>query len=371
MMSCFEGICELYRITGDGHLLLATERFWNLVREWESNILGSVGYCERFSNAKAYPNSATEICDAIHWMRLSYELFLITGKSKYVDAFERAYLNAFLAGIYDDGRWGAFFLRSSGKHWDAQPQCDTKYQHCCVNNAARGFAVAGEIAITSRGGDYYINTYTPATLRLGEARIRIASGYTDSGNVAITLRGLTPGAKVYLRCPDWSKKAMANIMRKGESVELTRGEYTPITVDSSDVIINLEFDFTPRIIPFSGEFKVLDDTDYHIYRWIDQRGGPCTKDSMAKAPACTIERGPIILARSKKICSKEEDMFSGKSIFGKDAKCTVKAIRREPMLALCNVTLDDGENSYTYTMCDYASATNSETLDPFYFSVFV
>ena len=28
MMSCFDGLCELYRITGDAHLLEATERFW-------------------------------------------------------------------------------------------------------------------------------------------------------------------------------------------------------------------------------------------------------------------------------------------------------------------------------------------------------
>ena len=92
---------------------------------------------------------------------------------------------------------------------------------------------------------------------------------------------------------------------------------------------------------------------------------------MVKSPMCTVQRGPIILARSKKICSKEEDMFSGKTVFGKNVKCTASAILREPMLAMCYVTFDDGADPFTYTMCDYASAANHATLDPFYFTVFV
>jgi len=370
MMSCFEGICEIYKLTGDEHLLVATERFWELVKEYESNVLGSVGYCERFSNAAAYPDSATEVCDVIHWMRLSYELFLITGKKRYVDAFERAFLNAFLAGVYDDGKWGAFFIRSSGKHWDAQPQCDTKYQHCCVNNAPRGFVNAAEIAVTESCGDYYINCYYPMTVRMSGASFRIASGYTDRGTLAITVRGLKPGTKVYLRNPEWSADSTALVMHNGAGVRMT-GEYTPVIIDSENAVIKLTFDVTPKVIPFGGEFVTTPDSDYHVQRWIDARGGPCTKESMVKSPMCTVQYGPMILARSKKICSCEEDMFSGKTVFEKDVKCTVKPMRREPMLSMCTVTLDDGTEARTFTMCDYASATNSATLDPYYFTVFI
>ena len=371
MMSSFDGLCELYRITGERHLLEAVERFWELVLVGESNVLGSVGYCEKFTNAAAYPDSATEACDVVHWMRLSYELFLITGKARYVEAFERAFLNAFLAGIYEDGKWGAFFVRSSGKHWDSEPQCGTKYQHCCVNNDARGFVNAAEIIVTESNGDYYINSYVPSTIQIGDAVFRISSGYTDRGVPIITARGLKRGVKLYLRCPEWSAKSTANIMRKGEVVSLLAGEYTPVTIDRADEVIQLGFDMTPRVLPFKGEFATLSDSDYHIQRWIDMRGGPCTRASMTKAPMCTLRRGPIILARSKKICSKEEDMFSGKTVFGKDVKCTAVAIRRDPTLSMCFVTFDDGVEENTFTMCDYASATNCETFDPFFFTVFI
>lgn len=371
MMSCFDGICELYRITGDSRLLLATECFWELILEYESNILGSVGYCERFANAAAYPDSATEVCDAIHWMRLSYELFIITGKARYAGAFERAFLNAFLAGVYENGKDGAFFVRSSGRHWLSGVQCDTKYQHCCVNNVPRGFANAAELAVTESDGDYYVNCYYPTTVRLDGASFRIASGYTDNGLVPITVRGLNPGTKVYLRAPEWSKVTTATVMRSGESVSIAPGSYAAVTVDAEQTVIKVEFDMTARVIAFGGEFRDLPDTDYHVQRWVDPRDGVCDRGAMVKAPMCTVQRGPVVLARSKKIGSCEADMFSGKTVYGKDVECSAQVIRGNNLMVHCRVTLAGEGIAESYLVCDFASAANLDTFDGRYFTVFI
>ncbi|MBR3820619.1 MAG: hypothetical protein IKJ37_03250, partial [Kiritimatiellae bacterium] len=56
-----------------------------------------------------------------------------TGKTKYVDAIELAFYNAYLAGIGRDGKWGARGVRSHGYHhvsWHGQS--GLKHQHCCV-----------------------------------------------------------------------------------------------------------------------------------------------------------------------------------------------------------------------------------------------
>ena len=55
-----------------------------------------------------------------------------------VDA-NREMVNAFLAGVYEDGKTGAFMVRSHGQHRYATIDCSTKYQNCCLNNIARGF----------------------------------------------------------------------------------------------------------------------------------------------------------------------------------------------------------------------------------------
>jgi hypothetical protein len=92
---------------------------------------------------------------------------------------------------------------------------------------------------------------------------------------------------------------------------------------------------------------------------------------MVKSPMCTVRRGPVILARSKKIGSTEEEMFSSQSILGKDAICTATFTRKERMLALCYVKIIAEGEERTVTMCDLASCANLETNDPRYFSVFI
>ncbi len=372
MMSCFDGICELYRLTGDERLLLATESFAELLIKHESNVLGSVGYGELFFNASEYADAATEICDVIHWMRLCHELFLITGSAKYIECFESAFLNAFLAGVYPDEGWGAFFIRSSGRHWTPYHQCDGKYQHCCVNNVPRGFANAAETLITESDGAYYINSYIPTTVHLGDVMFHIDTGYITNGDVSITVRGLKPGTKVYLRAPAWSESSKAILYHEGGETELSCGAYTPVTINKKQSVIRMLFDMKPRILSFEHEFKELDKTDYHVHRWIDPSNGMCDKELMLKAPMCTLRRGPLILARSKKIGSREEDMFSGETVFGKRAECTAEGMFCPGLLTLNTVTIKTDEGTKTYTMCDYASAANSNIIESaHYFTIFI
>ena len=371
MMSCYDGLCELYRITGNTRYLEATVNFADLLVKYESNVLGSVGYGELFLNAAAYPDAATEVCDVIHWMRLCHELFLISGDAKYIEYFESAFLNAFLAGIYPEEGWGAFFVRSVGRHWTPYPQCDSKYQHCCINNAPRGFVNAAETVVTKSGSDYYVNSYIPVTVAHGGALLRISSGYLDHGRVTITARGLPSGTKIYLRAPEWSESTAINLYHEGQTVTLKRGEYTPVTVTKENSVMCVTFNMTPRIIPFKGNVTVLDDTDYHVHRWIDPFKAPCTRDIMTKVPVCTVRRGPLVLARSKRIGSAENEMFSGETVYGKDVTCSATSIFHPGLLSLLNVTFTvDGEDR-TFTMCDYASAANFNSFDTHFFTLYV
>ena len=190
--------------------------------------------------------------------------------------------------------------------------------------------------------------------------------------MTITVRGLKPGTAVYLRAPEWSDKTSALPMSGEAATELAVGKYTPVLIYSEyNTIIKVSFDMTPKVIPFGGEFKELPMTDYHVHRWIDPRAGVCDRTSMVKGPMCTVQVGPLVLARSKKIGSAEEDMFSGKTVFGKDVKCTARHIRRNNLLALCRVSIDADGEACEYLMCDYASAANCDTFDPKYFTVFV
>ncbi len=376
MMSCFDGLIELYRVTGNEKYLRAAVMFWDSVKEDEENILGSVGYCERFVSAAKYPDCATEICDVIHWMRLCYELFCLTGESKYMEALEKAYLNAFLAGIWEDGKSGAFFVRSAGRHWNAEWQVDTKYQHCCVNNAARGFINAAESAVMRGGDGLYVNQYYPMRTHLGACSIRVSGGYTARGMVTLTVRGAAAGEKLHLRMPAWSASTEITVIGGESRICTARGGYETVLLSGEDQVIRLRFDMTPEIIDYAGDraamFGALDARDYHIRRWCDAGVGMCSRKQMMPHPMSVIRRGPVMLARSKRLGAKEEDMFSGETVWGQERNVSVQPIRHDCALSAVRVTITcPGGKVYSYDMCDAATAANRDLEDVRFFTMYI
>lgn len=371
MTSCFDGLIELYRVTGEKKYFRACEAFWEMLKKYESNILGSVGYCERYVSGASYADAATEICDVIHWMRLSHELFMLTGGAKYMEAFEKAFLNAFLAGVYEDGRSGAFFVRGAGRHWDAEPQVEMKYQHCCINNAARGFVNAAESAMTvDADGAYMVNLYMQTRVRIGRVSFRVSAGYTDRGGVSVIVRGARAGEKIRLRIPEWSKET--EISMDGQTRKAEPGTYAEIELKGETALIQMKFDMTPEVIDLTGICcGNLPADDYHAQRWADANGGLCGRDRELKHAMSVVRRGPVMLARSKRLGCAEEDMFSGETVCGKHAACTAQMIRHDRMLTACRVKLAAEGMEKEYLMCDYASAANRADVDAGYFTMYV
>ncbi len=370
MTSCFDGILELYRLTGDRILLEASKSFYETLVKYESNILGSAGYCERYHNAADYADAATEVCDVIHWMRLCHELFKITGNIKYINSFEKAFLNAFLAGVYSDGKSGAFFVRSAGRHWNAVPQCETKYQHCCLNNVGRGFANAAETAVTENEKGYYINLYNQSYVKFEDTEICVGSGYIDGGSVGLSVRNPKPGKKLYLRVPEWSKNTKLRINLDDE-IPVKCGEYYEVKLNPGTTILKIRFDMTVQVI--ERKWSPIPDGDYHLVRWVDSVYGVCNKESMLKSSKIVLRRGPVILARTKRFGAEESDMFTADSLYGKSVtKITAPQLKNNSnclVVTRVNIAVDGKSNEYV--MCDYASAANFESDDAKFFSIYL
>ena len=370
MTSCFDGMLELYRITGDKILFEASKALYDLLIKYESNILGSVGYCERYHNAALYADAATEICDVIHWMRLCHELYVLTGDIKYMNSFEKAFVNAFLAGVYEDGKWGAFFVRGAGRHWTAAKQCESKYQHCCINNIARGFVNAAESCVTQSDNGYYVNMYVQSSTRFGNTEVVVGDNYFDIGWVGVAIRNPEKGKKLYLRIPEWSKNTRVRI-GVGEEVAVKCGEYFEIAPGEGTTFLKVRFDMTPEVI--ERKWQPIPEGDYHLVRWIDGAGGFCDRSCMVNGSKIVIRLGPVILARTKKLLSKQEDMFSGESLYGKNiTSVAVNYTNNETgYLVTARVKIVADGREYNFAMCDFASAANSDSHDPKYFSIYL
>jgi hypothetical protein len=128
---------------------------------------------------------------------------------------------------------------------------------------------------------------------------------------------------------------------------------------------------TPRVNEFAGEWRDLPADDYHIRRWQDDDRGVCNSAQMLKAPMAHIYRGALLLARSKRIGATKEEMFSGETVWGKNAQCIAEHVKQDWLLTACKITLKTEDQEYHYNMCDLASAANRDLEDPKYFQLFV
>ena len=378
MMSCFDGIVELYRVTGEKKYFDTVARFFDMITEHESNILSSVAFNDVFGDAAYDVNCMTEPCDVIHYMRLAHELFLLTGDEKYMDIFESSAYNALFTSAFKDGKWGARALRAQGRHMVAFYQANMKYSHCCVNNMPRGLLNFVESVVMTEGDTLLINLYTDFEGRVcvggKSVSIKIGGDLFDTGRVNISLSGFDGSLNVRMRIPAWSATT---------TVKVGANEYTPeagslsFTVNGASKI---EAAFTPEVKVYEiTSHPTLGDLPWQERRWISAIDNPTDESAYIAAnpehyirgSACIIRKGPLLLCRSKLIGSTEEEMF-GERKLTPDYVCTSceRIPSPEDINLAFRLSFHDGEKNLEYTVSDYCSGTNILTKDMSLFSVF-
>lgn len=366
MMSCFDGLAELYRVTGEEKYLSACENFYDLVVKTELNPLYSVAFNDEFRNAKTNVNVITEPCDVIHWMRLCHELFALTGKAKYMDSFELAFLNPFLASSFKDGVWGARGARGCGKHFAAESQAGMKYNHCCVNNMPRGYMNMAESCVMTTKDAIYINLYTEAEITLKNGvKVFVGGDYSADGKAEITVDfGNEKPCDIKLRIPSWSKSAA--VFSNSEKYDAKSGYFTLAPKDSKTEI-KAEFDNSIKIKCLGTQKEVPED-GWKERRWISRENG--VADLFLHDKRCILQKGAVILCRTKLLGNTEEEMF-GNDLIDDSYNCSFVRLASENGVNMrFLLTLENGSKKLVTKVCDYASGTNTDVDDPHFFSIY-
>lgn len=379
MMSCYEGLCELYRYTADERHLKAAEGVYEILKKHELNPSFSVAYNDVFADAADEINLISEPCDAIHWMRLCYELFCLTGDVKYIDSIELTYYNAFLAGVFSDGKWGARGVRGAGSHMWANNQAKMDYHHCCVNNMPRAFTRIAETALMQTEQAILINLYEACngtlTYEGGQAQITVHPGYFlgDAFEIDVAYTGKIKPLR--LRIPAWANQPTVTLAGKTYTPE---SGYLELTPTGADVTITLNFHPTLQLHEFGKPVQRYEELGadgkphWKLARWINHKHpGETTEDLFLREERCTMTYGPLLLARSKRIGNTEEEMFEALPVSA-DSTCELLASRdgNETVRLMLDVKILNGEQTLTTTVCDYASAANQKLEDVRFFSIY-
>jgi uncharacterized protein len=281
MMSCYEGLLELFRLTGKIEYKKAVERTWQNILDNEINIAGSGASIECWfggKNLQAFPiYHYQETCVTATWIKLSQQLLRLTGEPKYADAVEQSFYNALLAALHPDGSDWDKYTPLSGQRMPGTAQCNMGL-NCCVASGPRGLFTYPATVVMSRVDGLQVNffnegIYIVETPGKQKAHIVQNTNYPADGTICLKLE--LPEAEemtIWIRIPSWS--ALTQLKVNGSGIEpIVPGVLTAVR----------------------RKWKTGDS----IQLMLDMRGRVVKTHSMPEYFA--ILRGPIALARDSRL----------------------------------------------------------------------
>lgn len=280
IMSCFEGLLEYYRITGEEKWKTAVVNFVEQVHSNEISLIGCAG-CdhELFNHAVAkqtdtdYVGVMQETCVTVTWMKLCNQLLLLTGDAKYADWIEQSAYNALYGAVNNNqcttgegflfDSYSPLTLGTRGRGIGGYKNLSqTKHYGCCAAIGAAGTALPILSAVTSTREGIKFNFYEQGSVRIGEYAFSVETRYPADGNIRIILLEAPRGqTQIALRIPAFAG-ASTCVRINGESVQLEQSaeESRYLSVSRSWEVgdeILLWLDMNPRILRATGlKYKV-------------------------------------------------------------------------------------------------------------------
>lgn len=346
MMSCYEGLLELYRLTGKAPYREAVEKTWENIRKTEINIAGSGSAMEAWFGGAALQTLPVahyqETCVTATWIKLSQQLLRLTGEARYADAIEQSYYNALLGAMKPDGSDWAKYTPLSGQRLEGSEQCHMGL-NCCVASGPRGLFTFPLTAVMRAKDGVQVNffaegSWTLTSPKKQQLKLIQKTNYPAGAQIVFELQLKRPEELVvHIRIPEWSRQTSLTV--NGEKLEgLKCGEYAAIkrTWNPGDRIV-LETDMRGRVV------------------------------RMGQLPEnVAIVRGPVVLARDARLGEPALESVL-KPVADKDGYIGLEPVEqpdREVWMAF-NVLFvpesykEGGSEPVRVMLCDYASAGNT------------
>ena len=358
MMSCYEGFVAYARLVGEKRPLEAAERFYGKLADFEDNRLFGVGFYDKFLRGATCPNATTEMCDVIHWMRLCRALYEATGKARYLDAFEAAFYNAFLAGVHRDGAWGAHNVRSHGRrHLTGLYEAGMVYHFCCIDNAPRAFYDWAETSFVRDGGILTVNFYSDATYAQGGVKVVLFGDYPVKEHVSVRVDA-PEGVRLRFRVPGWCPSLLVD----GRPVA---GGWFETEVRGGKTFA-LDFAMPVRVVDTvladaAGAVREVVSGGADLFEM--PRHNPEMAGMARTKPGARILKGPLVLAKCVLAGATEEEIFDPSTVNGRGRECrvTLAPIDGKDVWGAWRLTLTDGRTTKSTCVSDFSSAADFES----------
>jgi uncharacterized protein len=258
MMSCYEGLCEMYRATGNALYLKACEKLVDNILRDEAMIIGPGSITEIWCNSKMKQSgimtTGIETCVTVTWIKFLYQMLRLTGDSEYADQMEIALYNALLAAMTPKGDWWSYFTSLMGDRIPSNTQGDDVLISCCVGNGPRALMLTPSWAVMTCEEGVVLNLYNQmsATIKTPSGQqvsLQLNTDYPVNGDVAAIISLSKPEEfSLKLRIPKWSKNTIIKINGEDYKGYIIQGTYSTIKRKwSGNDKVEISFDFRAHV----------------------------------------------------------------------------------------------------------------------------
>ena len=210
------------------YYLTVAKNFWDMVVNGHSYITGGNSENEHFRAPRtenAYRNSVNcETCNTYNMLKLSRELYKITGEKKYADYYESTFLNAIISSQNPKTGMTMYFQPMATGYFKVY---STKWNDfwCCTGSGMENFTKLTDSIYYKKENIIVVNQYISSILTDSENNIRLTQTSTlpDGETSALTIEpidGASQNAEIVLRIPEWCASA-PTIKINGDTIDYT------------------------------------------------------------------------------------------------------------------------------------------------------
>ncbi len=332
MISCFEGLLEYYRTVGIEWHKTAVINFANRILESDFTIIGCCGCTHELFDHSSVRQANTnngalmqETCVTVTLMKFMYQLTLLTGDSKYSDAFEISAYNAYLGAVNCDKvieptikaefpdlhleplPFDSYSPLTAGTRGNGvggfKVMSDNHYYGCCACIGSAGNGLLAKMALLTTEHGFAVNMYFDGAIKTkspsGKAvTLSTSTKYPVDGKIHIELQ--LDGAEkfeILLRNPYWSKTT--KVFVNNVQTDICDGYIKLKKVWNSGDAIDIELDMRTkalRPVPYGNQVLMnkLGRGGNYVLPTYDEED-PIAKNHIA------LQRGPIILAQENRL----------------------------------------------------------------------
>ena len=216
-----------YIVLGESEVfyLEMAENFWQMVVSNHTYITGGNSEWEHFGQPGILDAERTncncETCNTYNMLKLTRELFMITGNRKYADYYENTYINAILSSQNPTTGMTTYFQPMATGFFKVYSS-PTSHFWCCTGSGMENFSKLGDSIYFRDDSSVYVIRYTSSRLNWQEKGLTLtqtaALPERDQVTIAVTAE-TSVQADIVLRVPDWCA-GEPTVLVNGEAAEV-------------------------------------------------------------------------------------------------------------------------------------------------------